>query len=167
MVVDVEPVPLVEAVAVERHRPPVEQVGGEQRDGLLGELVRPEVVDAPGDDDRQRRRCGGTTRAIRSEPAFDAEYGERGSSGSVSFDEPDLDRAVHLVGADVQDPLDLEPAGRVHHDVGAEAVGVDEVVGADDRAVDVALGGEVDDGVVAGHGVLERAGSQMLPLTNE
>ena len=26
--------------------------------------------------------------AIRSEPAFDAEYGERGSSGSVSFDEP-------------------------------------------------------------------------------
>ena len=27
-------------------------------------------------------------RAIRSEPAFDAEYGERGSSGSVSIDEP-------------------------------------------------------------------------------
>ena len=26
--------------------------------------------------------------AIRSEPAFEAEYGERGSSGSVSFDEP-------------------------------------------------------------------------------
>ena len=27
-------------------------------------------------------------RAIRSEPAFDAEYGERGSSGSPSCDEP-------------------------------------------------------------------------------
>ncbi len=27
-------------------------------------------------------------RAIRSEPAFDAEYGDRGSSGSVSRDEP-------------------------------------------------------------------------------
>ena len=26
--------------------------------------------------------------AMRSEPAFDAEYGERGSSGSVSFEEP-------------------------------------------------------------------------------
>ena len=28
-----------------------------------------------------------------------------------------------------------------------------EVVGVDDRAVDVALGGEVHDGVVAGHGL--------------
>src|SRR3954452_2212291 len=26
--------------------------------------------------------------AIRSEPAFDAEYGERGSNASLSFDEP-------------------------------------------------------------------------------
>ena len=53
VVVDVEPVPLVEAVAVERERLPVEQVGGEQRDRLLGVLVRPEVVGAPGDDHGQ------------------------------------------------------------------------------------------------------------------
>ena len=70
----------------------------------------------------------------------------------------DLDRAVHLVGADVDDTADLEPAGRVHHDVGAEAVGVDEIVGAHDRPVDMALGREVHHGVVAGHGLLERAG---------
>ena len=95
---------------------------------------------------------------MRSEPAFDAEYGERGSSGSVSADEPDLDRAVDLVGADVHHPADLEPARGVHHHVGAEAVGVDEVVGPDDRAVDVALRREVHDGVVAAHRVLERLG---------
>ena len=63
----------------------------------------------------------------------------------------DLHRAVDLVGADVHDAVDLEPAGRVHDDVGAEAVRVDEVVGAHDRAVDVALGGEVDHGVDPGH----------------
>ena len=60
VVVDVEPVALVEAVAVERDRAAVEQVGGEQRDGLLGVLVRPEVVGAAGDGDRQRRGCGGS-----------------------------------------------------------------------------------------------------------
>ena len=69
----------------------------------------------------------------------------------------DLDRAVDLVGADVHDAAHLEPARGVHDDVRAEAVGVDEVVGAGDRTVDVALGGEVDDGVVAGHRLFERA----------
>ena len=70
----------------------------------------------------------------------------------------DLDRAVDLVGADVHDARDLEPPGGVHDHVGAEAVGVDEVVGPDDRTVDVALGREVHDRVVAAHRVLERLG---------
>ena len=68
-----------------------------------------------------------------------------------------LHRSVDLVGPDVDHPGNLEPARRVHHHVGAEAVGVDEVVRAGDGAVDVALGCEVDHGVVAGHGLLERA----------
>ena len=63
-----------------------------------------------------------------------------------------LDRAVDLVGADVEHALDLEVAGRVQHHVGAQAVRADELVGPGDRAVDVALGREVDDGVVARHG---------------
>ena len=49
VVVDVQPVADVEPVAVQRHRPAVEQVGDEQRDDLLRELVRPVVVGAAGD----------------------------------------------------------------------------------------------------------------------
>ena len=48
VVLDVDPVADVAAVAVERHLLAVEQVGGEQRDDLLGELVRPEVVASTG-----------------------------------------------------------------------------------------------------------------------
>ena len=48
--------------------------------------------------------------------------------------------------------LDLDVAGDVAHHVGAEAVGAHEGVGVDDRAVDVALGGEVHHRVVARHG---------------
>ena len=91
-------------------------------------------------------------RAIRSLPAFDAEYGERGPSGSVSVKRALLDRAVHLVGGDVHEALDADLAGDVAQHVGAVAVGAHELVGAHDRAVDVALGGEVHDGVVAVHG---------------
>ena len=53
VVLDVEPVPHVEAVAVERHPQPVEQVRDEQRDDLLGELEGPVVVRRPGGHDRQ------------------------------------------------------------------------------------------------------------------
>ena len=44
-----------------------------------------------------------------------------------------------------------DPAGHVAQHVGAEAVGAHERVAVLDRAVDVGLGGEVDDGVVAVH----------------
>ena len=48
VVVDVEPVPHVRAVAVERDLRAVEQVGDEQGDDLLGEVVVPVVVRAAG-----------------------------------------------------------------------------------------------------------------------
>jgi hypothetical protein len=50
VVLDVEPVALVAAVAVEGDLLVVEQVGDEQRDHLLGELVGAVVVGAAGDD---------------------------------------------------------------------------------------------------------------------
>ena len=49
VVVHVDPVAHVATVAVERHLLAIEQVGGEQRDDLLGELVGAEVVAAPSD----------------------------------------------------------------------------------------------------------------------
>ena len=63
-----------------------------------------------------------------------------------------LDGAVDLVGGDVQEAVDADLAGDVAQHVGAVAVGAHEGVGRHDRAVDVALGGEVHDRVVAGHG---------------
>ena len=150
VVLDEAPVADVQPVAVERHLLPVEQVRDEERDDLLGELVRPEVVRRPGDDDRQpvglvvreRDQVGaGLRRGVRRAGLERVGLGERAL----------LDRAVHLVGRDVQEPLDADAAGDVAHHVGAVAVGADELVGVDDRAVDVALGREVHDRVVAVH----------------
>ncbi len=49
VVIHVDPAADVAAVAVQRDRPPVEQVGREQRDDLLRVLVRAVVVAAAGD----------------------------------------------------------------------------------------------------------------------
>jgi len=51
----------------------------------------------------------------------------------------------------MQHATDVEFAGCVDDDVGAETVRQDEVLGPVDRAVDVAFGGEMDHGVVALH----------------
>ena len=59
-----------------------------------------------------------------------------------------LDRAVDLVGGDLQ-VADAGVAGGLEQDEGAEDVGLDELAGGLDRAVDVRLGGEVDERVAA------------------
>ena len=64
-----------------------------------------------------------------------------------------LDRAVHLVGADVQEARNLELAHRLEQGEDAEHVGLEERVGLHQRAVDVGLRGEVDDGVDPAAGV--------------
>src|SRR5215471_12771732 len=50
VVLDVQPVALVLSVTVERHGNVVDEVGDEERDDLLGKLVRPVVVRRPRDD---------------------------------------------------------------------------------------------------------------------
>ena len=69
---------------------------------------------------------------------------------------PFLDRAVHLVGGDVQESVDADLAGDLAQHIGAQTVGAHELVGGDDGPVDVALGREVDDRVVAVHGRADR-----------
>ena len=59
-----------------------------------------------------------------------------------------LDVAVDLVGRDV-DEAAAAVADPLEQEVRAEDVGLDEVAGLHDRAVDVRLGGEVDDRVAA------------------
>ena len=81
-----------------------------------------------------------------------------------------LDRAVDLVGGDLQVAADAELAGGVEQGAGADHVGAGEGVLVVDRAVDVGLGGEVDDRVGALHRlahdrrVLDRALDQLDPL---
>ena len=53
MVLDVEPVARVLAVAVHRQRLALDDVVNHERNQLLGEVVRPVVVGAIRDDDRQ------------------------------------------------------------------------------------------------------------------
>ena len=62
-----------------------------------------------------------------------------------------LDRAVDLVGRDLQVALDAELTRRVEQRAGADHVRAGEGVLVVDRAVDVRLGGEVDDRVAALH----------------
>ena len=97
VVVDVQPVADVAPVAVERHLAAVEQVGDEQRDDLLRELVGAVVVAAAGDRDVEA--VGAVVGAgDQVAPAFAAEYGEFGSQRRVLVPRADVDGAVDLVG---------------------------------------------------------------------
>ena len=91
-------------------------------------------------------------RAIRSDPAFDALYGERGLERVGLAERTVVDRSVDLVGGDVHEAVDTHALRDVAHDVGAETVGAHELVRVHDRPVDMALGREMHDDVVAFHG---------------
>src|SRR5262249_17705311 len=54
--------------------------------------------------------------------------------------------AVHLIRGNLHPALDAVLAGAVEEDLGAQDVGAEEGARVVDAAVDVALGGEVDDG---------------------
>ena len=150
VILDVDPVAHVQTVAVQRHLLAVEQVGREQRDDLLGELVGAVVVRAAGHDDGQA-----VGREVRQRNQVGAGLGgrvRRTRRQDVGLDRrPLLDRAVHLVGGDVQELADADGVRHVAQHVGAHAVGAHELRAVLDRTIDVALGGEVDDGVVAVH----------------
>ena len=95
-----------------------------------------------------------------------AAYGERGASGSVLDGVAVVDRAVDLVGRDLQEarPVRRRPA-RLEQDVDADDPGPQERLGSRMRAVDVRLGGEVDDRVDLGDERPTTSGSAMSPRT--
>ena len=156
VVVDIEPVPDVPAVAVDGQVPALHGVQDHERDELLGELVRAVVVRAVRDEGRQPEGV-----LVRPDQVVRAGLG--GGVGRVRcvrglFREEAVraQRAVHLVGRDVEEAegarlrvveLRVVLARRVEELEGAHDVGLDERLGAVDRAVHVALGGEVQDGV--------------------
>src|ERR1041385_1567333 len=148
VVLDEQPVAHVAAVAVERQREVVDRVRDEERDQLLPGLARPEVVRRARDDERQpvrlRVRVGhavaaGLRRRVRIARAERIGLAKRAA----------LDRAVDLIGGDLHEALQRRLARLLEQDEDAEDVGFDERVRAHERAVDVGLGGEVDDDVDA------------------
>ena len=79
-----------------------------------------------------------------------AEYGLFGCKRRLFGEQPGrAEAAVHLVGRNLHEALDLEFAGGVEQHLRAEDVGADERPGVLDAAIDVALGREVDDRVDA------------------
>ena len=155
MVLDVEPVAHLLAVAVDRQRLAGEGVDDHQRDQLLGKMKRAVVVGAVG---RQHRQAVGVM------PGADQVVARRLARriGAVRLVGVGLaerrivpaEAAVDLVGRDVKEAErlllvrgQLRPvrARRLEQREGALDVGADELGRAVDAAVDVALGGEVHD----------------------
>ena len=77
--------------------------------------------------------------------------GSGGEGGRPPWEEPDRHIAVDLVGADLEETMDLVLPGGLQQHVGAVHVGLDEATRVQDGPVHVGLGGEVDDGVHLGH----------------
>jgi hypothetical protein len=163
VVVDVDPVADVEAVAVELRAPAVEHVRDLARDELLDVLVGAVVVravaDGGGDPERAHPRAhqevaaglGGGVRAAR--------VVRRGLGEALRVVQ--LEVPVDLVGRDVVQPdraVLTVPADRLEDREGADDVGLHEGRGVGQRVVVVRLGGEVHDQVVLGHQAVDEHG---------
>ena len=157
VVLGVDPVAHVPAVAVELGAAPGKQVGDLAGDELLHVLVGPVVVGAVGDGRGQpvgavprphehvRRRLG-------------AGVGRARAVGVVGTEAPRLvqgEVAVDLVGGHVVEAQPV-PAGGLQQPERPLHVGPDKGLRVGDGVVVVALGGVVHDGVVAGHHPLQQ-----------
>jgi len=156
VVLDIEPVADVPPIAVDREGLAFEHVEDHEGDEFFGELIGAVVVRAVGEGERQaisvvvglgevvaRGFAGGIWRARVV----------RGFFGEVALLSQ---RAKDLVGAHMveehivaQGAVGVFPGitGHIEEGVGAHDVGAHEGFRAEDGAVDVALGGEVDDRV--------------------
>jgi hypothetical protein len=151
VILDVEPVADVGALAVNRKLFAGDRVEDHQRDQLFRKLVRAVVVGTVGEGHRQV--VGAVPRAHQViGRRFRGRVGARGIVGSDLRKEPiGTEGTEDFVGADVveTDVVSVPPGGaRRFEEVGGTAdIGVDEIDGTVDRAIDVALGGEVNHGV--------------------
>ena len=75
-----------------------------------------------------------------------------------------FDRAVHLVGGDVQESSDPMAAGGFEEDLSPEDIGGHERHGTVDRPVDVRFRSEVNHHVMIGHEVLDQTYVSDVPL---
>src|ERR1035437_2299019 len=160
MVRDVKPLTALEAVAVERQLLVVDGVRDEERDQLLGVVVRAVCVRPASNHDIEavghevgpgEQLPAGLGRRVRG-ARFEAVV----LAALAGFD-----RAVDLVGGDLQEArsgraLSLDGAlllgsAGFEKNVNAQYIRAEEGLGVQDGPVHVRLGSEVDDGVDLGH----------------
>ena len=163
VILGVQPLPHLLAVAVDRQRLALEGVRDEERHELLRVLVRAVGVGAARDRGADAvgaavgehlQVASGLRRAVRA----------RGAQRVVLERPPAcLEIAVHLVrrDLDVARVVGARPLEQAHR---PEHVGVHELLRAEDRAVDVGLGGEVDDRVAAGSRLRDGVGVGDVPV---
>ena len=140
-----KPVANIAAVPIKRNGTVVHKVGHEQRQNLLGKLIRTVVVGCPCDDDRDvvgREIAVGKTvgsclaRRIRvAGPQFVA-------LGAVPLGHA----AIHLVRGNLHEAPQIAGTSRCFEQYECPLhVGLDEVAGSHDRPIDMSFGGEVND----------------------
>ena len=154
MILDVQPVADLLAVAVHRQRLARERVDDHQRDQLLGKMIGAVVVGAVGGQHRQpvgvvvgahQMVAGGLAGGVRAVRFVAMGFAER----RIVLRK----RAVHFVGGDMQKAesgffriRQTRPvaAHRFEQIEGADDVGLDEIAGTVDGAIHMALRREVD-----------------------
>ena len=130
VVLHVEPIAHVQAVAVQRQGPVLQGVRDEQRNHLLGELVGAVVVRGTRHDDRHADRWPSSCRPGGRRRLCWPSTGLRGFSSSVSFDAPVGTESVDLVGRNLDEPPQLVGVPRRFEQCeGAEDIRLDELVG--------------------------------------
>src|SRR4029077_1503424 len=138
-VLDVEPVANLPPVSIHRQRVPVDRVQHHQRDQLLRILARAVVIGAAHD-----RGLGAIGVEVGGDEQVTGRLGRRVGRGGVERrglgEGAGLDRAVYLVGGDLEVTADAELTGGVEQGAGADHVGAGEGVLVVDRAIDVGLG---------------------------
>ena len=146
VILHIQPVPDVQALAVHRQRLVVQRVGDHQRDQLLREVIRAVVVGAAAHRDRQavgavicqhQQVSAGLGAAVRAGGVDGRLLGEK-QVGTVQ-----RQVAVHLVGGHLVIPLDaVLPAG-VQHDLRAQNIRLQKDLRVLNGAIHMALGGEI------------------------
>ena len=144
-VLDEEPVALLPAVAVDRQRLVPQRVRREQRDELLDVLTRADVVRWPRDDDGQAI-CLDVGAALHLGAGFTRRVWAARVQGVRLLRCLVLRHVtVHFIGRHVQKSLYARLARRLKQHIGAVDIRLNESARLHERAVDVRLGGEVDD----------------------
>src|ERR1700674_3251130 len=156
VILDVEPVANVFAVAIYRERLAGACVQDHERNKLFGKLVGTVIIGAVGGQNRKAvgmvigadqmigSRLGRGVRTVRSVRGGLAEGRVVGSERSVDFVGRDMQETERgAIGLGKRQPVGSRFLEQTEC---AVDVGADEIIGAVDGAVDMALGGEVNDG---------------------